>query len=100
MRPAVARATLAAALVAAALGVTGAVPGARADIPDDLVLTLLTDDLQQPLALATAGDDRLFIVERHGRVRIWRNGELLPAPFLDLRSIVDSQDGEQGLLGL
>src|SRR5688500_11634290 len=73
---------------------------AAGDVPPDLTLTLLTDDLQQPVALACAGDERLFVVERTGRIRIWRGGALLPTPFLDLRPIVDSRDGEQGLLGL
>jgi glucose/arabinose dehydrogenase len=49
---------------------------------------------------APAGDrSRLFIVERTGQVRIFRNGALLPAPFLDITSEVNT-GAEQGLLGM
>jgi hypothetical protein len=40
------------------------------------------------------------VIERAGRIRVVRHGVLLPTPLLDLRAIVDSADGEQGLLGL
>jgi glucose/arabinose dehydrogenase len=56
----------------------------------------------QPVFLAAAPGDasgRLFIVEKGGRVRILRGGELLPTPFLDLSREV-SGASEQGLLGL
>ncbi len=46
-----------------------------------------------------ADPDRLFIVEKRGVIRVIRNGELLPAPFLDIRNKV-SGGSEQGLLGL
>jgi glucose/arabinose dehydrogenase len=54
-----------------------------------------------PLFLtAPSGDnDRLFVVEKTGRIRIVRNGSVLPAPFLDLSAKV-SNGSEQGLLGL
>ena len=54
-----------------------------------------------PLFLtAPPGDNnRLFIVEKSGRIRIVRNGSVLPAPFLDLSAKV-SNGSEQGLLGL
>lgn len=48
---------------------------------------------------APRGDERLFIVEQRGIVRILRNGTLSPTPFLDLTDRVRS-GGEQGLLGL
>ena len=49
---------------------------------------------------APPGDNaRLFIVEKTGKIRIVKNGSLLPAPFLDLSGKV-SGGGEQGLLGL
>jgi glucose/arabinose dehydrogenase len=55
--------------------------------------------LSQPLAVATAGDGRLYIVEQAGTVRVVENGALADAPFLDLRDRVRS-GGERGLLGL
>ncbi len=49
---------------------------------------------------ATASRPRdLFIVEQGGRIRIARDGALLPVPFLDLAPLVAS-GGERGLLGL
>jgi len=44
----------------------------------------------------TAG---LFVVEQAGRIRILRDGVLLPAPYLDIGALVSSS-GERGLLGL
>jgi glucose/arabinose dehydrogenase len=56
--------------------------------------------LHHPTVITHAGDERLFIVEQPGRIRIWQNGQLLAAPFLDITSQVDSDGSEQGLLGL
>jgi glucose/arabinose dehydrogenase len=41
----------------------------------------------------------LFVVEQTGRIRVVREGRVLPAPLLDLRDAV-SNGGERGLLGL
>jgi glucose/arabinose dehydrogenase len=41
----------------------------------------------------------LFVVEQNGLVRVVRDGQLLPDPFLDLRDQI-STGGERGLLGL
>jgi glucose/arabinose dehydrogenase len=41
----------------------------------------------------------LYVVEQGGLVRIIRDGAVLPAPFIDLRSAV-SFGGERGLLGM
>jgi glucose/arabinose dehydrogenase len=46
------------------------------------------------------GDDRLFILEKAGPIRVLKGGTLLEAPFLDLTGKVALADGEQGLLGL
>ena len=63
-------------------------------------LTEVARGLSQPVAIAHAGDDRLFVVERAGTVRVVVEGEVRPEPFLDLRDRVGSRGGEQGLLGL
>jgi len=49
--------------------------------------------------IASAGDDRLFVVEQIGRIRIVEDGRVRPVPFLDISSLVTS-GGERGLLGL
>jgi len=46
------------------------------------------------------GTDRLFVVEKAGRIRIVRNGQLAYAPFLDITDRVNSGSNERGLLGL
>ncbi len=48
---------------------------------------------------APAGDARLFLVEKGGRIRIIDHGAVLPAPFLDIGDRV-SDSGQQGLLRL
>ena len=71
---------------------TGAVPA--------LKLTEVANGLSSPvLAKSAPGDDRLFIVEQGGTVRILDNGTLLDPPFLDVSGIINA-GGEQGLLGL
>ena len=67
---------------------------------DGVALELVTAGLEFPLGLtAPAGDPRLFVVEKGGRIRIVRNGALIPEPFLDISAKV-SRGSEQGLLGL
>jgi glucose/arabinose dehydrogenase len=65
-----------------------------------LRLETVASDLQNPVHLAApAGDDRLFIVEQVGRVRVVENGQLLRLPFLDIAPLV-SYGGERGLLSI
>ena len=63
--------------------------------------TRIASGLQSPVYLTDAGDGsgRLFIVEQTGRIRVVKNGVLLPTPFLDIRSLVAS-GGERGLLSV
>ena len=69
--------------------------------------------LTQPVGVVNAGDssNRLFIVEQPGKIRVWENGSLLAAPFIDFGSspgglglisgcTATSCGGERGLLGL
>lgn len=53
------------------------------------------------IGVTNAGDGsgRLFLVQLNGVIRIWDGATLLPTPFLDIQTIVQS-GGEQGLLGL
>jgi hypothetical protein len=65
-----------------------------------LSLSPVASGLNQPVFVdAPSGDDRLFIVERGGRIKILSGGVVGGTPFLDLSSLV-STDGERGLLGL
>ncbi len=57
--------------------------------------------LDRPVfAIAPWGDERLFIVEQPGRIRVISGGRLLDDPFLDITEEVGSKGLEQGLLGL
>lgn len=56
------------------------------------------DGLTLATAFAQAPDGRLFIAEQNGTVRIFKNGNLLATPFLQLLN-VDSL-GERGLIGI
>ncbi|HEX8502759.1 MAG TPA: PQQ-dependent sugar dehydrogenase [Pyrinomonadaceae bacterium] len=48
---------------------------------------------------AADGSNRLFVVEQGGRIRVVKNGALLPTPFLNISARISS-GGERGLLGL
>lgn len=58
--------------------------------------------LSQPVHVTHAGDGsgRIFVVEKAGRIKIMKNGVVLPAPFLDISSKVLSAGGEQGLFSV
>src|SRR5439155_24835633 len=81
----------------------GLAPHASADTfqpAADIRLEPVASGLSSPLYLtAPAADPRLFIVEQPGRIRIVRNGELLPTPFLDITDRLSS-GGERGLLSV
>lgn len=73
-------------------------------VTDNLALTQVASGLVWPVSVANAADGsgRLFIIEKAGRIRILNTaaGTLLPTPYLDITSLVDSSGSEQGLLGL
>ncbi|HIP71768.1 MAG TPA: glucose dehydrogenase [Anaerolineae bacterium] len=56
--------------------------------------------LDHPLYLTHAGDDRLFVVGKRGKIWIIEDGQVLPEPFLDISDKVNALINEQGLLGL
>ncbi len=82
-----------------------AVPTATPDRPDLGAVPVdvqgAISGFQEPLFVTGAGDGsgRLFVVEQGGRIRVVRDGRLLPAPFLDISDRV-AAGGERGLLGL
>lgn len=68
---------------------------------DRIVLEEYARGLSNPVDITHAGDDRLFIVEKGGFIRILEaNGSLVATPFLDIDSLVRSNESERGLLGL
>lgn len=73
-----------------------------------LTTSIVTEGLDRPVfATSPPGDQqRLFVVEHPGRIRIIKNGTLLPEPFLDLTPLMTCCPppppccDEFGLLGL
>ncbi|MCB9170872.1 MAG: PQQ-dependent sugar dehydrogenase [Flavobacteriales bacterium] len=65
----------------------------------DFQLVPTIGGLSAPVEIAHCGDDRLFVVEQVGRIRIFHDGILSATPFLDISSAVIAS-GERGLLGL
>jgi glucose/arabinose dehydrogenase len=74
-------------------------------LPDDFELALVgvAKGLDQPVFVtAPAGDPRLFVVEKAGRLRIIQNGRLVPKPFLDVhrKVLAGGPTSEQGMFAL
>lgn len=89
-------------LVTLAVGLSAC--GDRYGGPDPGSLTLELETVVSGLAspvyvTSPPGDDRLFVVEQAGVIRIVENGQLRATPFLDITSLVRCC-GEQGLLSL
>lgn len=63
-------------------------------------LETVATGLNSPTHLASPpGDDRLFITQKGGLVRVFQDGQLLNTPFLDLTSTTNTS-GEAGLLSI
>ena len=66
----------------------------------EIELSLVASGFNEPLSIRNAGDDRLFIVEQGGYIKIINSdGTVNNTPFLDIDSKILS-GGERGLLGL
>ena len=72
-------------------------------IPYTIGLDRIASGFSSPVDIANSGDERLFIVERSGRIRILnQDGSINPTPFLNIDSRVINTGGqsERGLLAL
>ncbi len=69
---------------------------AQAQALPDLQLNELLSGLETPTSLAHAGDERLFIGLRDGRILIFADGALSPTPFLDIRERVRFENSLDG----
>jgi glucose/arabinose dehydrogenase len=63
---------------------------------------MIASGLNRPVEIQPANDGsgRLFIIEKPGYIRVFENGQLLNAPFLDITDRVNASGNEMGLLGL
>ena len=89
-----------AALVAAVAAVVLALPASSLAVPTPppgFIDTLVASSLEQGTAMAFDPSGRLFVTLQGGSVRVIRDGQLLPTPFVTLS--VDSAN-ERGLLGI
>lgn len=90
------------AVILAVMG-AGVVYWLRQESPrnDQFEFILVSDAMDSPTYLTHAGDDRLFVVEKKGTIRILsRDGKVQAEPFLDITSQVGSGASEQGLLSM
>ena len=67
-------------------------------VPPAIQLQSVVGGLARPIYVTNARDTRLFVVLQDGRILIFQNGALLPAPFLNITSLVNCCD-ERGLIG-
>lgn len=66
----------------------------------DITLVQFATGFDNPVDMANAGDERLFVVEQDGLIRIVQpNGAINSTPFLNMVSLTNG-GGERGLLGL
>jgi glucose/arabinose dehydrogenase len=82
--------------------ITGLLAAALAAAPwPRVAFTRVAGGFSSPTHVTSArdGSGRLFVVEQGGRVRIVKNGTVLPTPFLDVSNRV-SCCGERGLLSI
>jgi glucose/arabinose dehydrogenase len=82
------------------IGATSLAATALAGTP--LTTIRVASGLSRPLFAGSPPGDykRIFIVEENsGKIKIWKAGEVLATPFLDIRTKI-SNSGERGLLGL
>ena len=79
------------------LPLAGAAVAGAATLPAGFSETQLASGLASPTAMAIAPDGRIFVCEQSGRLRVIKNGALLPTPFL---TVTVSSVGERGLLGV
>ena len=79
------------------LALLTATSASAATLPAGFTERGVATGLASPTAMEFAPDGRLFVAEQGGRLRVIKNGALLPTPFVTLT--VDST-GERGLLGV
>ena len=74
---------------------------ATVDVQAQLRSRIVASGFNAPVAFVQDPTDRAvqFVVEQGGRVRVVRNGVVLPTLFLDLSGVIAS-GGERGLLGM
>ena len=83
--------------VVIALGTAARTPADAATLPAGFTESQVASGLASPTAMQFAPDGRLFVCEQGGRLRVIKDGVLLPTPFVTLTV---NASGERGLLGV
>ncbi len=68
-------------------------------LPAGFVIEPVVSGLDLPTAISFTSDGRIFIAQKNGVIRVFRNGTLLPTPFIDLSGDVNSYL-DRGLVGI
>lgn len=84
-------------LLAIAVAFCLAVSVVAQGLPNGFTDSIVVPGLSSPTAIAFAPDGRMFICEKDGAVKIFKNGSLLGSPFLNLSV---STESERGVLGI
>lgn len=69
------------------------------DLPPGFVQEVIARDLGPVTAFALRPDGSILIARKHGSVKVWRDGAVLEAPFVDLSDQVNIY-GDRGLMGI
>lgn len=72
---------------------------AQMTVPAGFNIETVITDLDLPVAFAFVPDGRLFVVEKAGRVKIWKDGVTYARPLIDIRDEVNDFV-DRGLLGI
>jgi glucose/arabinose dehydrogenase len=69
------------------------------DLPDGFIQEVLAKDLGPVTAFAFRPDGSILIARKHGSVKVWREGAVLAAPYIDISDQVNLY-GDRGLMGI
>lgn len=72
----------------------------QTNVLPDIQLVEFADGFSQPVGIETAGDERLFVVEQTGKIRIVEPDGSWKSHFLNMSDKISTAGFEQGLLGL
>jgi glucose/arabinose dehydrogenase len=88
-------------IAALALGTQAARTPAPAEALGPIQLQQVAGGFSQITNIVHAGDERLFITEKSGRIKVLVDGTTYPTPFLNVQSLLSpTPANEEGLLGL
>jgi glucose/arabinose dehydrogenase len=76
-----------------------AVQRAELKIPTGFGIETVIGDLDLPAAFTFVPDGRIFVAEKSGRVKVWKDGHVLAQPLIDIRDDVNDFV-DRGLLGM